>query len=61
MIRGKEMHKENMDAITNAITTILDDGHMAEIKVEKGSLLVVDVYSKRKVIYKQPIEETEAK
>lgn len=55
------MHKENMDAITNAITTILDDGHMAEIKVEKGSLLVVDVYSKRKVIYKQPIEETEAK
>lgn len=55
------MHKYNHAEIISAINTILEDGHQAEVKVEKGSLLVVDVYSKRKVIYKQPIEETEAK
>ena len=55
------MRIKNIDEIKNAVSAIIEEGHMAEVKVENGQVLVVDVYSKRKVIRKQTIDENEAK
>lgn len=49
--------KLDNEALCKTVAEILNDGHQVEIKEEKGFLLVVSVYSKRKVILKQKLEE----
>lgn len=47
----------NYEELCKTIKDNLSDEHQVEIKQEKGYLLVVSVYTKRKVVYKQKIEE----
>lgn len=49
--------KLDNEALCKTIQEIIADGHQVEIKEEKGYLLVVSVYAKRKVILKQKMEE----
>lgn len=49
------------EALCNTIVEALEEGHQVEIKQEKGFILVVSVYNKRRVVLKQKIDEDLAK
>lgn len=53
--------KIDKDIFCKTILEILEEGHQVEIKQEKGQILVISVYNKRKVVYKQAIDDELAK